>query len=501
VPLSPALFETLRVLEVHRERFWSHRPNTAGPRLRWRANAVRHGLHVLPGQRILEIGAGSGLWTAHLVRATRGETSVVAAVANASLLEQARERRLSSMDAVSLGDVDAIASERPFDHIVGCGILCHERYAEQLDWMYELLKPGGQLLFFEANYWNPQGFLKTVVPGLGRLVGQAPGQIALRRGAVIAAAERARFEETAVAPFETLHGHTPASLIPAVQAVSVVVDNAPVLRRICGTLSIWARRPGESDPADVPLDGHAALFDAVSVVIPCHNEEANLEALVAAIDRHYRRYVHEVIVVNDNSTDTTGTIADTMARRDPRVRVIHRRPPNGVGRALRDGLGASRGRWILTLDCDFVSIVPELRDLFDAAADGADVVIGSRFSRDSLLINYPFGKILANRMFHLLARLTLRLPLRDVSNNLKLMRAEVVTRSVHLHEPHFAANAETGLAPLLAGWRTREVPVSWIDRTPTMGRSSFKLLAVAPGYARVLWRAVRHRGSSSTPTP
>ena len=108
-----------------------------------------------------------------------------------------------------------------------------------------------------------------------------------------------------------------------------------------------------------------------------------------------------------------------------------------------------------------------------------------------MLINYPFGKILANRSFHLLANLAVRLGgRRDVTNNLKLMRGELAKQLV-VTEPWFAANAEIGLQLVLLGGTVREVPISWINRTFDMGQSSFKVLASGAGYARVLWRFAR----------
>jgi len=93
----------------------------------------------------------------------------------------------------------------------------------------------------------------------------------------------------------------------------------------------------------------------------------------------------------------------------------------------------------------------------------------------------------ANRGFHALAQVALRRRFRDLTNNLKLMRRDVVER-LQLLEPGFAVNAETGLQPLIMGYRVAEVPISWISRAPDMGSSSFRLLRVGGGYWRVLWR-------------
>ncbi len=119
-----------------------------------------------------------------------------------------------------------------------------------------------------------------------------------------------------------------------------------------------------------------------------------------------------------------------------------------------------------------------------------------------MLINYPFFKILCNRAFHLLVKLTLLGGVRDVSNNLKLYRADIL-KTLDIEEPHFAANMETGLKPLLAGYDIEEVPVSWINRTVGMGASSFRIVKVAPGYLgaliRTIWRVWRGQRDFSKP--
>ena len=212
----------------------------------------------------------------------------------------------------------------------------------------------------------------------------------------------------------------------------------------------------------------------------------------------YGDYIHEIIIVNDNSKDRTGEAARELARNEPRIKVVDRTPPGGVGRALREGYAAATGRFILTMDSDFVQIVPELRDLFDVVADGHDGAIGSRFSHQSVLLNYPFFKIFCNRSFHLLVNLFLPCRIRDISNNLKLYRSEIL-KSLKIEQDHFAANVETGLKPILAGYDVREVPISWINRTIDMGSSSFKIMKIAPHYfaefVNIAWNSWRGRRS------
>jgi glycosyltransferase involved in cell wall biosynthesis len=280
-------------------------------------------------------------------------------------------------------------------------------------------------------------------------------------------------------------------MLRALKSLAFLMEHAPLIKDMCGALYIWARKPGDEEARrpHVNLAEHESLFGSTSFVVPCHNEEMNVGPLVDAIVRFYGPYVHEIVIVNDNSRDRTAKVTMEIAQKEPRVKLVNRTPPNGVGRALRDGYAAATGRFILTMDGDFVQIMPEFRDLFDAIAAGHDGAIGSRFSHESLLINYPFLKIVCNRGFHLIANILLPTKMRDISNNLKLYRAEIF-KSIDIEQPGFAANAETGLKPLLSGYDICEVPISWINRTIDMGVSSFRIGKVAPGYLGALTEVV-----------
>jgi dolichol-phosphate mannosyltransferase len=357
--------------------------------------------------------------------------------------------------------------------------------------IHRLLKPGGQILFFEANFWNPQVLVKGAVRALRRRLGYPSCQVGMRKYKLMHMTSHHGFTHVETIPYDIVHPMLPRSLIRFVQSIAFVFEHAPLVRELCGTLYIWARKPpvlGSRRPW-TSLARHRELFGSTSVVVPSHNEEMNVGPLVETLLHLYGDYIHEIIIVNDNSADRTAEVTREIARRHPRVRLIDRRPPNGVGLALRDGCAAATGRYILTMDCDFVQILPEIGDLFDAIAAGRDGAIGSRFSHESVMINYPFFKTLCNRAFHLLAKLLVTRRVHDVSNNLKLYRAEIF-KTITIEEPHFAANAELGLKAMLAGYDIEEVPASWINRTIDMGSSSFRIVTSAPNYLGTLVRAL-----------
>jgi SAM-dependent methyltransferase len=494
-------------MERSREAYWLRYPATSPTKLRWRAIAVRHCFHALPGESVLEIGAGTGLWTEHLAAVLRHENEVTAAVFNADFFHIIGQKKITNVRPLLVEHLSELPSES-FEYIVGTAILCHDLYSQNMAVLYRLLRPGGQILFFEANHWNPQVFVKNAVPAIGRWSGQPRCQAPMRKYKLMMAASRRGYTNIEIVPFDIIHARLPKRLVPVIQSVAYVVEHAPLIRELCGTLYIWARKPGGKTPrTPVDLAQHKKLFRSTSVVVPCHNEEMNVPVVIDQLLGYYGNYIREILIVNDNSKDRTAAVTREIAAHEPRVKLIDRNPPNGVGRALRDGYAAATGEYILSMDCDFVHILPEFRDLFDAVARGSDGAIGSRFSYESMLVNYPFTKILANRSFHLLMNVAVRLPsrVRDITNNLKLMRATIL-KTINIEQPHFAANAETGLKPILAGYAIEEVPISWINRDIDMGQSTFNVARVAPGYFKALIDVIRagkriHKARRKDTTP
>src|SRR5215210_5545381 len=125
---ATSLVDNLREMERTREAYWLRHASTSAIKLHWRAVTVRHCFHVLPGETILEIGAGSGLWTEHLARTLRGENPVTAAVFNGDLADEAAARNIPHTRVVHVRQLNDLPAES-FDYIVGTAILCHRAYA------------------------------------------------------------------------------------------------------------------------------------------------------------------------------------------------------------------------------------------------------------------------------------------------------------------------------------------------------------------------------------
>ena len=163
----------------------------------------------------------------------------------------------------------------------------------------------------------------------------------------------------------------------------------------------------------------------LSFFLPARNEELNvqpsvaraLEVLPALADRL------EVTIVDDGSTDRTGEIADTLAREDARVRVIHNRPGRGYGGAVRAGLMAATQPFVAFTDGDLQFDVADFGRLAAAMAPGVDAVIGYRIKRAD-----PWRRLVIAAVYNLVIRILFAGGWRDVDCGFKLFRADVFER-------------------------------------------------------------------------
>ena len=207
---------------------------------------------------------------------------------------------------------------------------------------------------------------------------------------------------------------------------------------------------------------------ATFVVLPTYNERENIERLVTEV-LGLTDELH-MLVVDDNSPDGTGALADALAARfDGRVEVIHRAGKLGLGTAYLAGfkraleLGASR---ILTMDADYSHHPRYIPDLL-ALGESADLVIGSRYVPRGGAVDSPATRRLLSRTANLVAHMCLGLKARDVTAGFRLYRREVL-ESIPIDD--IFSSGYSFLIEMLflverRGWRVAEVPILFRDRT------------------------------------
>jgi dolichol-phosphate mannosyltransferase len=205
----------------------------------------------------------------------------------------------------------------------------------------------------------------------------------------------------------------------------------------------------------------------ICVCLPTYNERENLEPMV---DRLGEILGGEgvVLVIDDNSPDGTGEIADRLAAERPWVQTLHRPRKEGLGPAYLDGfrraleLGADL---IFELDCDFSHDPADIPRL-TAAAEKADLVIGSRYVPGGGTRNWGAVRRLISRGGSLYAQLLLGVPVRDLTGGFKCYRRAVL-ETIDLdaiHSKGYAFQIETTYRALRAGFRVAEVPIVFVDR-------------------------------------
>ena len=205
----------------------------------------------------------------------------------------------------------------------------------------------------------------------------------------------------------------------------------------------------------------------ICVCLPTYNERENLEAMVERLGGILGDDA-VVLVIDDNSPDGTGEIADRLAAERERVHVLHRPRKEGLGPAYLDGfrraleLGAEL---ILELDCDFSHDPADVPRLV-AAADEADLVLGSRYVPGGGTRNWGALRRLISRGGSLYAQLLLGVPIRDLTGGFKCYRRAVL-ETIDLgaiHSKGYAFQIETTYRALRAGFRVVEVPIVFVDR-------------------------------------
>jgi glycosyltransferase involved in cell wall biosynthesis len=235
------------------------------------------------------------------------------------------------------------------------------------------------------------------------------------------------------------------------------------------------------------------VLPSLSIVLPCYDEEPNVAAAVVEADAAGWRFAveHEVIVVDDGSRDHTRAIAESIARANPRVRVVAHERNRGYGAALRSGIVASSSEWVLLTDADLQFDLSELCLLVPMAVDN-DLVAGYRIDRAD-----PLARRLAAHAWNRLMRRTFRISVRDVDCAFKLMRGSAV-RALDLDSDGAMISTELVVRAQLAGWRIAEVGVQHHPRRagePTGG--DVRVVVRAFRERRALIRCLRDNDARS----
>jgi dolichol-phosphate mannosyltransferase len=214
----------------------------------------------------------------------------------------------------------------------------------------------------------------------------------------------------------------------------------------------------------------------LSVVMPAQNEEGSVgktvEGVAEALEREGIDY--EIVVVNDDSTDSTEAVVAALGEQNPRIRVHRSHNERGFGNAIRAGLDVFTGDAVAIVMADASDNPNDLIHYYRVLEQGYDCAFGSRFVPGAEVYDYPRLKYLINRLANQFIRILFRHRYNDTTNAFKAYRREVVETIQPLLSKHFNLTVEMPLKAIVRGHSYAVVPTSWTNRTSGEAKLAMK---------------------------
>ncbi len=217
------------------------------------------------------------------------------------------------------------------------------------------------------------------------------------------------------------------------------------------------------------------------IIFPTYNEKENIEKIIKAVLPLDSRL--EILVVDDNSPDGTGQIADNLAAAEARIHTMHREKKEGLGRAYIAGFKWGIDKkydYIFEMDADF-SHDPRYLPDFLMAIEENDLVLGSRYISGVNVVNWPMSRLLLSYYANAYTRIVTGLPVRDATGGFKCFRREVL-ETIDLNaikSNGYIFQIEVSMRVWKKGFRIKEIPIIFADRQFGSSKMSKKIVREA----------------------
>ena len=213
---------------------------------------------------------------------------------------------------------------------------------------------------------------------------------------------------------------------------------------------------------------NSASSPRLSIVIPAYNEEKRIGGTLEKTLEYLRKqkYTYELIVVDDGSSDNPAGVVESFMKDNTNIRFISYPKNAGKGKAVRTGIDASKGEFVLFMDADYSTPIQELGNALGEMEKGADIAIGSRgLDPDTTVIKQPFYRQLGAKIFNLIAFYWLSLTeFRDTQCGFKLFRGEAARRIFSLMKVDgYMFDVEALYLAKKMSYIIKEFPVEWVN--------------------------------------
>ena len=207
-------------------------------------------------------------------------------------------------------------------------------------------------------------------------------------------------------------------------------------------------------------------LELLSVLIPARNEEGCIAATVEHLhlELALNRIPHEIVVIDDGSTDNTWEVLQELTRKHPVLRPLRNEGLNGFGRAVTQGIDAARGDAIVVMMADESDDCRDVVKYWTLLNEGWDCVFGSRFMKGGGVIDYPWLKLRLNRVVNALIRILFTIQHNDITNAFKAYRRSTLDGCRPFLSPHFNLTVELPLKAIVRGYSWTAIPITWRNR-------------------------------------
>ena len=217
-------------------------------------------------------------------------------------------------------------------------------------------------------------------------------------------------------------------------------------------------------------------LNRLSIVVPARNEEGCICSTVEHLHLELKIHnvPHEIVVVDDGSTDRTWELLTELSKRLPELAPVRNQPPHGFGRAVIAGLNHMKGDAVVIMMADESDDCRDVVRYWNELNKGWDCVFGSRFIKGGGTIDYPRFKLTVNRLVNTAIRIIFNIKLNNTTNAFKAYRRRVIEGCRPLISPHCNLTVELPLKAIVRGYTWTVMPITWRNRRSGVAKLKLK---------------------------
>ena len=214
----------------------------------------------------------------------------------------------------------------------------------------------------------------------------------------------------------------------------------------------------------------------LSIIIPAHNEELSIRSTVSEVIEilNHEKIQHEVLVVNDNSSDNTEKVLKQLLQQYSTFKYITNSSQKGIGLAIQKGLENYTGDAVVIVMADGSDSPEDIIKYYKQLENGYECVFGSRFIKGGYVENYPSHKLLLNRLANWFIKILFNINYNDITNAFKCYRKEVIDGIKPILSYHFNITVELPLKAIVRKYTYTVIPIGWKNRIHGISKLKIK---------------------------